>query len=134
MRGVGKLRGVTIDRLLAERRTGRENVEDWCSRNGVDESAIHRVVQTYGGHPNRLVIALVAFQLGYDARKEQEPRAHAEDLRADGDADRDGVELVVAGGSTGAIVSNARAARDPAAETASPRDSTDASVGSGDER
>lgn len=128
------LRSRDIRRLLSEREAHPESVDHWCNRNGVDESALLCVVSTYGGFAKRPVIALVGFQLGYDARRKQEPRGRADRDCAEGEGARFGVQFVVVDRVTGTIVSDSETSQAQADDIAGLYNSADPEVARTDER
>jgi hypothetical protein len=90
-----------INKILDCRRRDRESIPDWCRRNDVDESVIHRLVAVYGFDHDTAVIAIDAFRLGHEARRGDEPRSKPS-LACDGQ--RYDVEFVVVDRSDGRIV------------------------------
>jgi hypothetical protein len=95
-----------IERLVGVREQTRESVGDWCRRNGVDESVIHRLLELYGWDRRSGIAALDAFRTGHEARRADEPRGECSAGWVVG-GDRYAVQLVVVDTASGVIVGDA---------------------------
>lgn len=95
-----------IERLVAVRERARESVGDWCRRNGIDESVIHRLLELYGWDRRSGIAALDAFRTGHEARRADEPRGESSVGWVAG-GDRYAVQHVVVDTASGVILGNA---------------------------
>lgn len=100
-----------INKILDCRARDGESIPEWCRRNDVDESVIHRLVAVYGFNRQAAIAAIDAFRLGHEARRADEPRSKPSPGR---DGDRYAVEFIVINRDNGQIVGDPTAARDDA--------------------
>jgi hypothetical protein len=99
-----------IDKILDRLGFDGESIPDWCRRNNVDESAMRRIAAVYAFSRRTQTLAIDAFRVGHEARREDEPRSESRAV----DGPRFAVELVVIDRDDGRIVRNPTPARDEA--------------------
>ena len=125
-----------IQRLADLRDLEEEDVADWCRRNDVDDSAIRRVGEIYGRFRNQAIyrrlrgpaISVAGFLLGFDARREAEPKG----IRASGwDGPRYGVQFVVVDRKDGRLIGDAALTQDEAEAHAGMYNDLDAGIAEG---
>jgi hypothetical protein len=102
------IRPADIERLVGAREQTRESVEDWCRRNGVDESVMHGLLRLYGWDRRSGVAAIDAFRTGHEARRADEPRGERSAGWFAG-GDRYVVQSVVVDAASGRILGDATA-------------------------
>jgi hypothetical protein len=95
-----------IERLVRAREEKGEGVEDWCRRNGVDESVMHELLRFYGWDRRSGIAAIDAFRTGYEARRAEEPKGERSAGWAVG-GERYAVQLVVVDTANGHILGDA---------------------------
>jgi hypothetical protein len=106
------IRSSDIDKLLDCPQRRRESVKEWCRRNEVDETALHRLVEIYGAFPS----LIEAFRLGYELNGENEPKG--ESAGSEKGERRYAVKFVVVDTADGRIIGNATTNRDWAQDQA----------------
>lgn len=63
-----------IDGILNSPRRDVEGLPAWCARNGVEETVLRRLVAIYGFDKLTAAVAVDAFRLGCEARREDGSR------------------------------------------------------------
>lgn len=117
------IRSSDID-LILNRRSGRkETIEEWCARNDVAESVIHRIVALYGVDTKTAAAAIEGFRLGHEARKGDEPKG-----QTDIPGPRYSVQSVVVDTRDGHIVGSASPSDDWAFDLAHTYNDADAAT------
>jgi len=71
------IRADDVDKILGCWVRDDQSVPEWCRRNDVDEGVMHWLASVYGFSTETAGIAIVAFRLGYEARRESEQRSAA---------------------------------------------------------
>jgi hypothetical protein len=117
------IRSSDIDKILNCKARDRESIEDWCRRHDVDESVMRRLAAVYGFDQRTAAIAIDAFRLSHEARRDDEPRAKSSQAQ---DGCRYAVESVVIDKRTGRIVGDPTPARDDAESLAGAYNEIDA--------
>jgi hypothetical protein len=105
------IRSDDISKLLNRPGRDRESIPEWCRRNNVDESVIARLAALYGFSRQIAALGIDAFRLGYEARREDEPKSKSSTVQ---EGPRYAVEFVVIDRDGGRIVGDPTPARQEA--------------------
>ena len=71
MHGPTLSRSTQIQRLLNLRSSEAESIENWCKCNGIEESVLYKIIETYAWDRRSAAAAIEAFRLGYDLCRDE---------------------------------------------------------------